>query len=360
MTTPNEQNTKIIMKPRKPRKSRWIKIVLGVLAFMLILVGAGFGYEWYASKKAEADYPPPGKLVDVGGFRLHILKKGTGSPTILLEAASGETSQSWRKIPDEIAKFATVVSYDRGGFGWSDKAVTARTGPNIAQEFHTALKREGIQGPYIIVGHSLGGMYARLFAQEYQQEMAGLVLVDAKPVGDDLKTAPILEQEHFQKPTPSSGISKLLKQSGAMRLFKDILLEGLVRKEDRDVFVNVIAQPKYFDAVDEEAKNIPITEERLKNQHLGKLPVRVITRGQIPPEVKQMGLSPDAGRKIEEIWQAGQRDLLKISEDSKMIVAKNSGHYIIHDEPGVVVDVIGQLVKELSQKPLSTSSTAHR
>ncbi|USB31833.1 alpha/beta hydrolase [Paenibacillus sp. YPG26] len=319
-------------------------------AVLLLLVSSGFGYEWYASRQAKADYPPPGRLIDAGGYKLHINKIGSGSPTILLEAASGETSLSWKDIPKELAKSATVVSYDRGGFAWSEQATTPRTGPNIVRELHTALKNEGIQGPYLLVGHSLGGVYSRLFAQTYTEEVAGLVLVDAKPEDDDTRTAPILAEEHFQKPTPSAFVSKLLKQSGIMRIFQDSLLEGLVKESDRPEFINVIAQPKYFDAVEEEGESVPQLANLVRGHQLGALPIRVIARGLIPPENARSGLSAEAGKRIEEIWQEGQREMLRLSTDSKLIIARNSGHYIIHDEPGLVIKVIQDLIQEIAER----------
>ncbi|MNU38865.1 Soluble epoxide hydrolase [compost metagenome] len=334
---------------KSTRKFRFGRAFLILIAALLLLVSSGFGYEWYASRQAEANYPPPGKLVDVGGYKLHINKIGSGSPTILLEAASGETSLSWKDIPRELAESATVVSYDRGGFAWSEKATTPRTGPNIVRELHTALKNEGIHGPYILVGHSLGGMYSRLFAQTYRDEVAGLVLIDAKPEDDDRKTAPILAQEHFQKPTPSAFVSKLLKQSGVMRIFQDALLEGLVEKKARPEFINVIAQPKYFDAVEEEGQSVPLLADLVRGHNLGALPVRVVARGLVPKETAQAGLSEEAGKRIEEIWQEGQREMLKLSTDSRLIVAKKSGHYIIHDEPDLVVKVIKDLIKEIAE-----------
>lgn len=124
---------------------------------MLLLIGAAFLYEWFASSQAKKDFPPPGTLVQVGGYQLHIHKQGNGSPTILMEAGSGETSLSWRDIPAELAQHATVVTYDRAGYAWSESAPTERTGANIVKDLHAALEKENIRGPYVMVGHSLGG-----------------------------------------------------------------------------------------------------------------------------------------------------------------------------------------------------------
>lgn len=329
---------------RKPSRWRIIKraLLIGV-AVIGLAIGSGFAYEAIASQQAAKDYPPPGKLADAGGYKLHLVKAGSGSPTILLEAGSGETSLSWRQIPDELAKDATVVTYDRAGYAWSEPADTERTGENIVRELHTALENEGIHGPYLLVGHSLGGMYARLFAETYRDEVTGLVLIDARPEDDARETAVILKEEGFAG-NPSASTLKLIKRSGLLRLFKDDLLEGQVPKEDRDRFLNVIAKDSFFEAKEAEGNLAWTTEEAIRNQHFGELPVRVIARG-LPQNYAQAGISEEGGRKLEAIWQAGQRKMLELSTDSRLIVAEKSGHMVIHDQPELVIDTIRSLLK---------------
>ncbi|WP_378126271.1 alpha/beta fold hydrolase [Cohnella boryungensis] len=321
---------------------RWKKGLIGGLSLLLLLVGSGFVYEWGASSLAKRQYPPTGKLVDVGGYRLHVDRMGQGSPTIILEAGSGETSLSWKDIPQELSQYATVVCYDRGGYAWSDEANTPRTGANIVKELHTALENEGIPGPYLLVGHSLGGMYARLFAQTYRDEVAGLVLIDARPENDARDTADIYARESVSG-KPPAWVSTLLKRSGWLRLLRDPLLNGLVPKEERQTFVNVIATPNYFDAVDEEGSLTDSVEDVIREQDLGNLPVRIIARG-LPQDYALSGISEEGGRQLEEIWQQGQRGMLDISDNSRLIVAEKSGHMVIHDEPELVVDVIKELL----------------
>ncbi|NEN83947.1 alpha/beta fold hydrolase [Paenibacillus elgii] len=333
----------INVRHKKPStKLKWKRMLLVVFSIVTLLFGSGFIYEWIASKQAKKDFPPPGKLVEVGGYRLHLQKLGSGSPTIILEAGSGETSLSWRNIPEQLAEFATVVTYDRAGYAWSEKANTARTGANIVQELHSALKKEGIDGPYLLVGHSLGGLYARLFAQTYPNDITGLVLIDARPENDEREGKPILERENFAENPPASFL-KLLKMSGGFRLSQDYMLEGLVPKEDRKQFINVIATPNYFEAKEQEGDLAGTTEDAVRGQNLGSLPVKIIARG-LPQNYAAFGISEEGGKRLEEIWQAGQRNMLKISTDSELIIAKQSGHMVIHDEPGLVIETIRSLL----------------
>ncbi len=322
----------------------WKRISLILLAVIVGVIGSGFLYEAIASRTAAKNYPPPGKMVDAGGYSLHMVKKGSGAPAIIFEAGSGETSLSWRGIPDQLAPYATVVTYDRAGYAWSEEADSDRTGANIVAELDTALKAEGIEGPYIMVGHSLGGMYARLFAQTYRDEMAGLVLVDARPENDERDTKEILEAEHFAG-NPSSWQIKLIKRSGLLRLFQDVLLEGMVAKEDRGHFINVISKPAYFDAKDNEGRLSSLTEDAIRGQDLGALPVRIIARG-IAPDYASVGISEEGGRKIEEIWRAGQEAMLEISADSRLTIAKKSGHMVMSYQPELVVEAVMDLLGE--------------
>lgn len=334
----------ITNSPKTAKRSIWKRLLLFGVSAILLLVGSGFTYEWFAAKQALQHYPAPGKMVDIGGFKLHINKIGNGEPTILLEAGSGETSLSWRDIPAQLAEHATVVSYDRAGYAWSEEADEERSGANIVNELHSALEKEDIKGPYLVVGHSLGGMYARLFTQTYPDEVSGLVLIDARPENDERDTKTILEQENFTGNPPAS-VLKLLKHSGMLRLFQDFMLEGLVEEQDRGQFINVIAKPGYFEAKEEEGVLAYKTEDAIRGQHLGSLPVRIIARG-LPQNYAQAGLSADSGRKLEAIWQAGQRDMLNLSTNSKLIIAERSGHMVIHDQPELIVETISSLLNK--------------
>lgn len=152
---------------------------------ILILVAAvlvsGFVYQTIAARRERRRFQPPGQMVDVGGYRLHVdmMGKTQSSPTVILDAGMISFSSNWAWVQPEVAKVARVVAYDRAGLGWSDPAPTPRDAGRAAQELHTALDKLGIDGPYVMVGHSYGGMISRAFAGLYRDEVAGMVLVDA-------------------------------------------------------------------------------------------------------------------------------------------------------------------------------------
>src|SRR5690606_20934149 len=137
-------------------------------------------------------YPAPGILADAGGHKLHLRVMGAEhpGPTVILETGSGSFSSAWGWVQPEVAKFARVVSYDRVGLGWSEPGPQPRDAHQIARELHTALHNAGIEGPYILVGHSYGGHIIRVFTGMYSDEVAGLVFVDSS-VPEHVDTMPV-------------------------------------------------------------------------------------------------------------------------------------------------------------------------
>src|SRR6185503_7396802 len=122
--------------------------------------------------------PPPGRLVDVGGRKLHVNCAGSGSPTVVLEAGASSFALDWSLVQPEIARTQRVCSYDRAGSGWSDPRPDVETPARIAADLHAALAAAGERPPYVLVGHSAGGLYVRLYQLEHPNEVVGLVLVD--------------------------------------------------------------------------------------------------------------------------------------------------------------------------------------
>ncbi len=153
-------------------------LVMPVLA-LLALVSVGGAYQTVRTTLATAAAPAPGRLVDVGGHRLHLDCVGTGSPTVVLESGLGGSSALWSRIADDVAPTARVCAYDRAGQGWSDSTDTAPDGDSIASDLSALLAAAGEAGPYVLVGHSVGGPYVMTFAAESPASVAGLVLLDA-------------------------------------------------------------------------------------------------------------------------------------------------------------------------------------
>lgn len=153
--------------------------VLYPVAALLVLASIGGGVETVAEAADAQAHPVPGRLVDVGGHRLHLRCTGTGSPTVVFESGGGDMSSSAGRVTTAVAHTTRICAYDRAGRGWSEAATTPPSGARIAIDLHTLLHRGGVQGPYVLAGHSFGGLYVRNFALRYPNEVAGMVLVDS-------------------------------------------------------------------------------------------------------------------------------------------------------------------------------------
>jgi pimeloyl-ACP methyl ester carboxylesterase len=150
-----------------------------LVAWLLALAVIGAIYQAVATQIDQRTYSPPGEMVDVGAHSLHINCVGRGSPTVILEAANLGMSAHWVRVHQQLAKTTRVCAYDRAGLGWSEAGPEPRDARQISNELHTLLKGAGTEGPYVLVGHSYGGLYARMYAARYSEEVAGVALVDS-------------------------------------------------------------------------------------------------------------------------------------------------------------------------------------
>src|SRR5918994_2477775 len=168
------------MSTTSSRYTRQIgRVLLWLIVALLVLAVAGAIYQAIATERAEQAYPPPGEMVDVGGYSLHINCVGQGSPTVVLDAGLGGMSAEWVWVQREVSDTTRVCAYDRAGMGWSEMGPEPRDAKQITSELHTLLSKAGIEGPYVLVGHSLGGISMQTYAHRYPDEVAGVVLVDS-------------------------------------------------------------------------------------------------------------------------------------------------------------------------------------
>jgi pimeloyl-ACP methyl ester carboxylesterase len=195
---------------------RWLlRGLLGLLVTLAMLAGVGAIYQAMATETDMRTFPPPGQLIDVGGYHLHLQCAGQGSPTVVLETGLGGWSTHWALIQPTLAQQTRVCSYDRAGLGWSDPGPQPRDAQQIASELRTLLRNAGVPAPFLLAGHSNGGLYARMFARRYGDEVAGLVLADP--------TAP----ELFERlPAARADLSNVEQQA---RVFQVLAPVGLVR-----------------------------------------------------------------------------------------------------------------------------------
>lgn len=330
--------------PRRQRLGRWLRrIVLGGLVLLLALGGAIWGAGRWAKANLRQRYPPPGKLIDVGGYKLHLACRGQGRSTVILEAGLNDFSVQWARVQPAVAQFTRVCAYDRAGLGWSEPSPHPRTRAVMVDELHTLLQNAGETGPYLLVGHSFGGITMRDFAQRYPARVVGLVLVDSAH-----------EAQSVRIPALRSAAVQLLDQ---FRLFAVLDAWGVLALAPTQIpnrglppaalaqYRARLAATAYFDAALAESAAFYALGEAASpadSASLGDLPLIVLSRGQAAP---LPGVSETAQAEVERTWRALQGALAALSTHSHQQIAKDSGHDIHLEQPELVIAAIHRLVQ---------------
>jgi pimeloyl-ACP methyl ester carboxylesterase len=321
---------------------RWSGRALFVLLTLLIaLAGIGASYEAIMAAGDATRYPPPGQLVDVGGYRLHIDCQGDSGPTVVLVTGLGGSSLLWERVQSTIAPSARVCVYDRAGIGWSDTSTRPRTPIAVAAELHTLLTNAGVPGPYVLVGASVGGKYIRLFAEQYPNAVAGLVLVDARHESVDAALTLDERAAGLASAQRDGRMYWWLGRLSIMRLFGARLAAAsspgaAALPPDIGTLLMVQAsRPQSIDAMLSESAGMTVDDARLRAaQPLGALPLLV--------------LAADSSVAHSTDWRAGQQAQAGLSSNSHLIVVPHSSHFVSFDQPQAVIDAI-QLVVEAAR-----------
>jgi pimeloyl-ACP methyl ester carboxylesterase len=299
------------------------ELVIALLSGVALLT-AGYIYEKVAEWKDKKVHPAPGRIVAVGDHKLHLLYKASVGPTIVIEQGAGEPSRLWWPVQDKIAEFASVCTYDRAGYGWSEPVAAGRTIAERAEELHTLLTNAGIPGPYVLVAHSYGGFIVRCFARNHPDQTAGLVLVDTP------------EEAAFFRREVLNFYSRLRFMNEAVELVARFgVLRLLSQLFPLDHVGFSFVRPTEYSAAGDDLASLQLVEPPMGNfagvGSLGDLPLAVITHGQPFPAPFFI---------LEKGWSEGQARLAGLSTNSLLIQANNSNHMIQIDEPGLVVDAV--------------------
>jgi pimeloyl-ACP methyl ester carboxylesterase len=271
-----------------------IRILVVVMLVGVLSVGAVLGPRRVGRRVARTWLLLTGHLIDVDGHRIQIECRGVGSPTVVMDSGLNMTMETWGRVPADVADFTRVCTYNRAGLGYSDSGPKPRTSKTIVNELDALLVKAGVTGPYVLVGHSVGGLNVRLYASEHPDKVVGMVLIDASD-----------ENEYQRLAALKSGAEKE----------KYLQHEGGGNYEGVDLLASA--------------------EELRGAAPIHAMPLLVLTarrREQQNTEEAQM---------IEQM----QADLAKLAPNSKQIIAENSGHFIQLDRPFLVTDSILSVVR---------------
>lgn len=329
-----------------------IVIILGtIIVVLLIVFGAGTAYQLVGGVRDRRRYPLDGKLVDVGGYRMHIICAGEGLPTVVMDTGLGHTSPVWSLVAPEVSTFTRVVTYDRAGYGWSERGPAPHSSQQIALELHTLLHNANIAPPYVLVGHSFGGLNMYTYTTQYPGEVAGLVLVDAVP--------PMIQTHNPVELRQFASFNRVKFRALALATRRGITRAYLrIRGSDAAFdFVSklpTVQQPSVLAGMLRKTFQSAAAESQMMEQSVAfanaapfpsTVPLIVLSHG--IPDMFTRSMQPADARLAEQSWQQMQAELAACSTRGTLIIAPQAGHKIHIDQPQLVIDVIRQLVTEV-------------
>jgi pimeloyl-ACP methyl ester carboxylesterase len=315
------------------RTRRWM---LYPLCGALLLGALGGGYETARESLDRSAYPMPGQLIDVGGHRLHISCTGVGRPTVVLEAGFGNDSTIWAWIAPEVAHDTRVCVYDRAGQGWSEPAAGPQDGVAVANDLHTLLDRANEPGPYVLVGHSLGGAFVLNFAARYPNDVAGVVLLDS--MHPEQYTRVPGYSTFYNGYRRVSALFPSLARLGVGRLINQFMFSSLPADAEAIAIANA-STAKAVRSQHAEWSMIPTTlTEAQAMTTLGDRPLMVVT----------------AERGMQDNWMPLQDELATLSSNSTHRVFPDATHASLVDDEAVAAQssqAIRDLVTLVRQSP---------
>ena len=292
-------------------------------------------------------HPPPGRMVDIGGYKLHINCTGKGQPTVVLLHGLGDFSFDWALVQPEVALTTRLCAYDRAGGAWSEPGPTPRGPLKLSQELHALLQRSGEAGPYVLVGHSWGGLIARVYASEYPRDIAGVVLVDAThedeywEINGPIVVPRLLSDEEWAKikpkePLPRGNLPLAPKVRPPFDRLPPEIQELHLWAKSLARPMNVISGGDLRDIRTDLAEVYSLTRKSQRKHPLGNMPFAVITRA-----AENGGPIP---RKYLEYNMQLQLELSRLSRKGKYIVAATSDHHIQLTQPELVIRTIREVI----------------
>ena len=307
-----------------------------LLLSLWFLVLAIHSFAW----SETISFEPPGQLIDVNGRNMHINCIGNKSPSIILDSGVGGFSLEWRNIQQSLSQYARVCAYDRAGYGWSDMGPLPRTTKRITHELHALLQNAGIHGPYILVGHSFGGFTAQYFARYFDDEIAGIVLIDSSH-----------EEQVYRLPENGKDVvRRSLHQDRSNMITKSVLHEHFP-PEEAAAAQQLMKRWSSLLTWREEMANYALSSRELRDVYhkpILEIPIVVLSRG------KRVWPDTPYGDAMEAAWKDLQNELNYMSDNSTHIIAENSGHVIHLDEPELVVEaihyVLDSVMKEIDEQ----------
>jgi pimeloyl-ACP methyl ester carboxylesterase len=330
-------------------RRRLKRIGLVVVALIVLVLAVGTGYEAYARHQARSEFPPPGGMIDLGGRRIHLDCRGTGAPTVVFEAGLDTYgSLAWSAVHDSVAAFTRACAYDRAGIMWSDPKAGPLHADTIADDLRATLGAAGEKSPFVLVGHSLGGIYVVDYTRKFGDQVAGLVFVDAShPDQNRRLQAAGFGQLTQPLPAPAVLLSKLTWTGWPRLLGGEGTMPNLPARAA--AAAKAYASTSTASAINEAALIDRTFSDVGTAPALGSRPLVVLTAMQPFPDamLKSQKLSATDGLKVQAIWKDLHDDEASWSSHSRHQLVPDSNHYIQFVRPDVVIAAIREIVDDV-------------
>ena len=323
-----------------------LRVAAAVAGLAVLAVIAGAGYEMIGRRDAARAFPPPGAMVDIGGRRIQLDCRGTGTPVVVFESGLDMNgSLSWAPVHDSIARTTRACAYSRAGIMWSDPAHDPRTGKAIAEDLHATLAKAGEAPPFVLVGHSMGGPDIMTYTKLFGAEVAGLVFVDASHPEQVTRFSAVLPLPDVRAITRHNKMLAALSWTGLPRALLSSR-SGTQPQPDRVRAAAAYAPTSLGTMLDESDATGETLAEAGAARQLGDRPLFVLTA--MAPYSKsqlvQMRATKDKGRQYQDAWKQMHDEEASWSSRSQHQVVPDAGHYIQRDRPDVVIAAVRSVV----------------
>jgi len=295
---------------RRHLRSRARPLLVSPLLVVLALASVGGAYQVLGARADTKAYPMPGQLVDVGGRSLHLRCTGSGTPTVLLQPGAGEISSNTGWIAPAVAKQTRVCVYDRAGRGWSDPADAPQDGAALVADLHTLLARAHVTGPYVVAGHSFGGLYTLAFAARYPDEVVGMVLLDSTAPKPATNPAKVTTSGSYDVMSHLSAMVATIGEVGLSRLYSHVEAGTLPPRSRDEIRASIAKANTVKSTIDEYVQSNKAMEQAAELTDFGAMPLVVVTAGE--------GSAPD--------WSAKQDRLAALSTNSAHRTIAGASH----------------------------------